>query len=623
MSSQKYQETRLANLVSDEEGWEELSRALSKIPKQKLLNLGDNVESLPASNDDSWERFSYPHPIEFAEKVLNIKEWVWKNLTPEQRIRHRELDLPWYTPDQKKFFDSVVENKRTLALSGNAVGKTFCMAIVALWLYHCGYMVLTTAPTLTQLQDALWGQIRDFRKTAKPGMGGHWLDVKMQARFGPKHFMAGYTVRTDGNEDIAAPFQGRHAALIAILIDEIGAIPEGILQASDVVCVNDNAKIVGAGNPHDRNAPIKALSEIPGLWNTITISCENHPNFIYGETLIPGATTRKTVQDQLDKAGGNRDHSLFRSTVLGLFPGDSEDSLIDEDWILKAQARGRKERPQDYRGKALGVDVAGSGGDISGGVLCERAKIKFPQMEGGKNCWIRGQDIMATVQLVHDTLRSEPGIRVVCMDATGVGDGPTVQLHKERDKFPTYAVVSRSSMTHQTERIDRASVVSIKFSQKPDSDVMSERFDRVKDQMWWEFREALRKGEIDLPTDEEIRAAGFPQDSNLIDQLRRPIFFQNARGAIIVLDKKGSGGTTDEVRERARNLPVKSPDVAHMALLAYKGWSRYLKDGEKPITSMQELEAARMAQIRQNDMKRLNKSKNRAIIGLRPWMRRR
>jgi hypothetical protein len=76
-------------------------------------------------------------------------------------------------------------------------------------------------------------------------MGGSWLDVKMKAQFGPKHFMAGYTVRTDGNEDIAAPFQGRHATLIALLIDEIGGIPEGILQAADVVCVNDDAKIVG------------------------------------------------------------------------------------------------------------------------------------------------------------------------------------------------------------------------------------------------------------------------------------------------------------------------------------------------------------------------------------------
>ncbi len=610
MSSQN-ESNQLVNVL-EEEDWAGLENLLLSIPKPKLLNLRDNVESLPAANEDSWERFSYDHPIEFAEKVLGIK--------PNKR--QIELGLPWYTPDQKKFFDSVVANKRTVALSGNAVGKTFCMAIVALWLYHRGFMVLTTAPTLVQLQDALWGQIREFRKKAAPGMGGRWLDVNMRASFGPKHFMTGFTVRSDGNEDITAPIQGRHNPLIAILIDEIGAIPEGILQAADVVCVNENARIVGAGNPHDRNAPIKKLSETEGLWNVIRISCENHPNFIYNEEIIEGATNRSMVADQLAKCGGNRDHSLFRSTVLGLFPGDSEDSLIDEVWIERAQERGKKRRAEDYRGKALGVDIAGEGGDVSGGVICDRAKISFPKVKGGRACWIRGQDIMQSVQLVHDILNGEPDIRVVCIDATGVGDGPTVQLHKERDKFPTYSLVTKKTVSIQEEKMQRASIISVKFSHKPDSSIMAERFERVKDQMWWELREALRKDEVDLPTDEEIRAAGFPPDCNLKDQLRRPIFFQNARGCIVVLDRKGAGGVTEEVRERARNLPSKSPDVAHMTLLAFRGWSKFTKPGEKPITSMQDIDDARMQAIRNawkiNTDAKKNKSKR-----FMPWARRR
>jgi hypothetical protein len=595
---------------NDEGNWDALEKILISMPPSKLINLADYLESLPQSSEDSWERFSYPHPIEFAEKVLDIKRYMSK--------RQRELGLPWYTPDQKKFFDSCVAHKRTLALSGNAVGKTFCMAIVALWLYHLGYMVLTTAPTLLQLQDALWGQIREFRKRAKPGMGGRWLDVKMEARFGPKHFMKGYTVRTDGNEDIASPFQGRHAELIALLIDEIGAIPESILEAGDVVCVNDNAKIIGAGNPHDRNAPIKKLSEVPGLWNTITISCENHPNFIYDEEIIPGATTRKVVKEQLAKCGGNRDAALFRSTVLGLFPGNSEDSLIDEAWIIRAQERGRKERIEDWRGKALGVDVAGEGGDLSGGVVCDKAKIKFPKVRNSKPCWIRGQDILESVTLVRNILDAEPDIRVICIDATGVGDGPTVMLQKERDKFPTYSLINKKTLTLQEQKMQRASIVSVKFSHKPDNDIIAERFEKVKDQMWWEFREALRNNEVDLPTNEELAAAGFPSDSNLIEQLKRPIFFQNARGAIIVLDRRGVGGQTEEVRERARNLPSKSPDVAHMVLLAWRGWSRMLKDGERPITSMEDIDLARWQAIRQNDKNRKDRKPQGRWI---PWRR--
>lgn len=603
-------QNQLVNI--EDEDWSGLENLLLGIPKPKLLNLRDNVESLPAANEDSWERFSFDHPIEFAEKVLGIKA----------NKRQIELGLSWYTEDQKKFFDSVVANKRTLALSGNAVGKTFCMAIVALWLYNKGYMVLTTAPTLVQLQDALWGQIREFRKGARPGMGGRWLDVNMRATYGPKHFLSGFTVRNDGNEDITAPIQGRHNTLIAVLIDEIGAIPGGILQAADVVCVNDNAKIVGAGNPHDRNAPIKELSEVPGLWNTITISCENHPNFVYGEEIIPGATNVQMVADQLSKCGGNRDHSLFRSTVLGLFPGDSEDSLIDSIWIERAQERGKKRRIEDYRGKALGVDIAGEGGDVSGGVICERGKISFPKVKGGKRCWIRGQDIMQSVELVHDILNGEPDIRVVCIDATGVGDGPTVQLHKERDKFPTYSLVTKKTITLQDEKMQRASVISVKFSHKPDAGVMAERFERVKDQMWWEFREALRKDEIDLPTDEEIRAAGFPSDCSLLEQLKRPIFFQNSRGAIIVLDRRGAGGVTEEVRERARNLPVKSPDVAHMTLLAYRGWTKFTRPGERPIQTMEDIDAARMQAIR-NTWKINTEAKKNKSKRFMPWARRR
>lgn len=596
---------------NDDEEWAELEKRLIALPKTKLINLRDNVDALPQADSDSWVRFSRDHPIQFAEEVLGIK--------PNKR--QRELGIPWYTEDQKRFFDSVVENKRTLALSGNAVGKTFCMAIIALWLYHKGYMVITTAPTLEQLQDALWGQMRDFRKDARPGMGGHWLDVKTRASFGPKHFMTGFTVRQDGGNDIATPFQGRHNDLIALLMDEVVGIPYGIVEAGDVVCVNDNAKIVASGNPHDKNAPIKVASEIPGLWNVVNISGENHPNFIYGEEVVPGCTTRRMIQEQLDKCGGNRDAALFRSTVLGLWPGDDEDSLIDELWIKRAQERGRKEREDDFRGKALGVDVAGEGGDLTGGIICDKAKIKFPRPKGG-NCWIRGQDIMQSVKLVHDILNSEPDIRIVCIDATGVGDGPTVQLQRERNKFPTYSLITKKTLTLQDEQLQRAQVVSIKFSHKPDSEIMAERFERVKDQMWWELREALRKDEIDLPTDEEIRASGFPKDSSLVEQLRRPIFFQNARGAIIVLDRKGVGGTTEEARKRARNLPSKSPDVAHMILLAWKGWSKLLKPGSKPIKTMEDIDLARMQAIRQAEKAKKDASKNRGKRFM-PWMRRR
>lgn len=566
---------------------------LKLTPRQRVAMLEKLKSIAEARSGAKWEQFSRPDPITFGTEVLNLR--------PNEV--QMELGLPWYTEDQKILFTEVTKNRRVLALSGNGVGKTYSAAIISLWLYHRGYTVLTTAPTLAQVTDMLWAEMRTLQRNAKPGVGGTWQPKANKAVFTEKHFLQGFTVQTDISSNTSTTFQGRHKNKMAIVMDEVIGMSAGVIEACDTICVGPEDVVIGIGNPTDTTAPIRRASEVvredgTPLWKTIHISGENHPNVKYHRTVIPGAVSYEMVQDQLAKSG-SREGSRYKSSVLGQWPDETPDTLISIEWIKAAQERGRKQREDEYKGIAIGVDVAGEGGDITPAIGVSKNKVFMPKLSYGK-AWIQGRDTSHCVKLVKRVLDEVPDIRVVAMDATAIGQGPVAQLQQERYSFPRFLTYKRSGI-EQYNKEQQAVVVGINFSSSPD-DLASEKFVRMKDQMWWDLREAFRLGEIDLPTDEELRAWDLPSKVSLIDQLRVPIHIQDNQGRIIVLDKRGAGGGMH--KERTKSLPDRSPDFAHSLMMA---WFRYkrLPKGERPIKDLLELQQVEMQIAKQKMKKRL------------------
>ena len=610
----------LQNLTPDQlSKVEALKTALAKLTKGKLIEIRDNLKKADeGESGNAWEPFERNDPITFGTEVLRL----------EPNLVQKELGLDWYTEDQGILFNAVANNRRVLALSGNGVGKTYSAAIISLWLFHRGYTVLTTAPTLAQVTDILWAEMRSMKIRAMRGLGGSWQPKANKAEFGPLHFMQGFTVQTDMVAGVSTAFQGRHKAKMAIVMDEVIGMSAGVIEACDRICVGPQDIVVGIGNPTDTTAPIRRAADIRRddgslLWKTIHISGENHPNVRFGRTVIPGAVSAEMVADQLAKAG-SRDGSIYKASVLGQWPDETPDTLIPRAWILAAQERGKKPRQDDYRGKSLGIDVAGEGGDLTPAFCVYLSKPYMPRLLlssslRSSKAWIQGRDTQHCVDLVNNILRSEEDIRAIGIDDTGIGQGPRSQLQRERVKFPRFLTYKRTSLEeYNKER--QATVTGYNFSATPQA-MGTDRFARLKDQLWWELREAFRLGKIDLPSDEEIRTWELPNGSDLVDQLCTPIHVQDGQGRIIVLDKRGAAGAPH--RERTKLLPDKSPDLAHALMIA---WHVYLglPTGQKPITSMIELQSVELQIAKQKMKKRLTMGRQKKYSRSHrqlPWRR--
>src|SRR6266849_5303517 len=63
---------------------------------------------------------------------------------------------------QAKILESVALNRRTAVKACHSSGKTFCAADAVLWWItaHPDGIAVTTAPTWTQVEKLLWGEIR-------------------------------------------------------------------------------------------------------------------------------------------------------------------------------------------------------------------------------------------------------------------------------------------------------------------------------------------------------------------------------------------------------------------------------------------------------------------------------
>jgi hypothetical protein len=143
--------------------------------------------------------------------------------------------------------------------------------------------------------------------------------------------------------------------------------------------------------------------------------------------------------------------------------------------------------------------------------------------------------------------------KILVVDDTGLGGGVTDRLRE---------------LQHQGLFPKVCTIVACKFGGSPRRE---DRFHNLKDELWWETREALRRGEMALPTDAEIRAWQAPRGSDFKAQLTSPLYEYDSRDRIDVLDKRKGG------QEKTRALPTKSPDLAHALIL---GVPYYLRQSQ-------------------------------------------
>jgi hypothetical protein len=394
---------------------------------------------------------------------------------------------------QRDIARSVGEHPRTAVQASHSVGKSWLAArIAAYWIdsHPIGdAFVLSTAPSQAQVDAILWRELRKAHTAAElPGRitGGaqpRWLIGEELVALGRK------SADMVNAEEAAASLQGIHARYLLLLIDEAAGVPPWVWDAFDSMATNQHARILAIGNPTDPESRFAQVCAPGSGWHVEEVSAFDTPAFS-GED-VPDAVAEQLVSvewvERMRKQWGEGS-ARWTSRVLGQFPDEVDDALISRQCVKAAQAR---KLPLDAPGSpgAFGCDIARAGGDET--IVClNRGGVARVVHRS------QGHELMRTTGAIVSLLRDAQGPWPAVVDSIGIGAGVFDRLREQRANAIGFVA---------SERAYRA-----------------DRFVNRRAEVFWDLREAMREGLIDLD----------PADDELAAQLGAIRFHEDSRGRI-------------------------------------------------------------------------------------------
>jgi phage terminase large subunit len=295
-------------------------------------------------------------PVLFARRILGVDLW-------DQQI---------------EILHSIRHNRKTAIKACNAAGKTFTLAVAALWWlarYKDG-VVITTSATYRQVETQIWPVIRSLTARAKvPYPKVNSTELKLR---GEDNFAMGLSTNR------AEKFQGYHGKHVLIIADEAPGIAQEIWEATAGIMAGGEVHLVMAGNPTiPSGAFFDAFHRERASWNCITIDAFSSPN-LRGLTLeellqmnpekggplddnvVPYLVTRRWVHEQHNAwwHGDESGSPIWMSRVLGEFPDQASDTLFKLRWLERAKERVPSDSAAEGAGGLVaGVDVGGGGAE--------------------------------------------------------------------------------------------------------------------------------------------------------------------------------------------------------------------------------------------------------------------
>lgn len=419
---------------------------------------------------------------------------------------------------QIEIMEAVRDDQEVTVKSGHGIGKTFTAARVALWFFMAfpNAVVLSTAPTYSQVKNQLWRELR-----AATGRCQFTVPKTAQTQLeaGDEWYALGLSTNRPDN------FQGFHADYILAIVDEASGVDEEIFGAVDSVLTSTHARRLYIGNPRVRAGEFYRSHQDPD-YERIHVPIFKSPNFkeydiveediqskkwkekVDGRMPFPELVTPRWAWNHQKKhPKGTPSYSV---KILGEFPESAEDTFISQELVREAV-----ERELDPSGpKELGVDPARFGDDQTGFVLREGPVVK--------KIWDRPYtDEMEVAGEVIATIKDDHDISAVKMDVTGVGAGAYDRVKEVVDE----------------NRVLDVDLYEVKGSESANDD---EQYNNRATEVWGMLKGMLQEGKLDLPKDED-----------LINQLTTRKYSYTSRGQIKLESKEDL---------KSRGLP--SPDKA-------------------------------------------------------------
>ena len=257
----------------------------------------------------------------FLQDVLGITPWRGENGEPGQA--EILLDMQQSICDQ-------LDGKQNvpfifLGEACHGVGKTFVLEAAVLLFFHECFppaagetnLVLSTAPTSTQVNDLLWKDVRKLIEMAaergyKVGRG--ILPSEARINKSGTHFAVGRTTSDSGGKG-AERSQGQHNEYQAVLFDEAEGIPDFFYNGVKRQFTGNRVRLwVLMANPKTRTSRFQRMKQQRGV-KVYRLSLLNFPNVVQGREVVPGGTSRSTFEDW-----------LFDMEDFGAIPTDKEDT---------------------------------------------------------------------------------------------------------------------------------------------------------------------------------------------------------------------------------------------------------------------------------------------------------
>lgn len=413
--------------------------------------------------------------------------------------------------------------KYTLVASCTGAGKTKTAADIGLaWL--CGAPqrgVITTAPTIRQIRDLLWAEVRSsYKRAAERGnpLGGSLLPKAPHLSMPlDKWEMLGFASRDE------AAFQGYHyPGGTLVILDEAVGVEDRAFDALDRTLTGEHDRMLCICNP---TTPAGRFYEWWGQESPdvekITISAFDIPNVIKHRAVIRGLTSHITVEKNRAKWG--EDSPMWIAGVLGQFPQAGANVLVPLGWAQAAVERWKSVEVMPSGPVEAGVDLARFGADAT--VVAPVWFGKALDFVGKLNKTTK-HDMMEVTGFIMAHIR-EHGMKFVRVDGDAMGGG----------------VVDRLAELGQP-------VVEMRGGRRASD---PQRFVNARSEWLWNVRCRLDPSSTMPPL-------AIPPDEDLISQMTSMRFGLDSQGRIVVESK-------DDWKKRRGRADKPSPD--ELDALAY------------------------------------------------------
>jgi phage terminase large subunit len=445
---------------------------------------------------------------------------------------------------------------REAVKSAHGVGKTTTLAWAG-WIFLNCYedsRVVATAPTFSQLHDALWPEYEKWRNKMPEELSSQWKlsGNHIRHKGNPMQWFA--VARTSNKPQ---NLQGFHGAHILIEADECSGIAPDVFEVIEGTLSEAGedgkiAKLLAAGNPNFTAGEFYDMfTKNRSLYHRITVSGD--PHFIaslgtnpktdapytqgddhkdHGKVYFSKRVTIKYRDTMAKKYGA--ESGVYDVRVRGVFPKQEDRAVIPLEWAERAQGKAPMDQSMFDKvadGVTLVLDVARFGGDETVLGQFRRGIPCMPLRTWPKTSTERCVHILLDAKAYWDSL-GVPVVRIV-VDEPGVGGGVI-----DSGRAAGLVITPYNGGQGMVKGVD------------PDDDCRM--FPNKRSRDYWIVRRKLELNELPLPDDDV-----------LIAQLASVHYDYNEKERIQVESKK-------KMRERLGEEA--SPDRADVIVMGCAPW---------------------------------------------------